>query len=284
MITEEFLRDLEAFSLIIRKRITSKYSGSRASIEPGRGLTLKEYRQYAPGDDIRAIDWKVYARSDELFIKVFEEDRDLTVHVIIDATDSMNYGRTLTKYSFASMIAAGYLFLAMRENERFRFTFMRDDMEVHAMRRGRNHFAEYVNEANELQPGGNTHLGAAIEQYMPLLKSKSLVIIVSDFLFDRDELERALGQLHRHDVHLVRVLDRDELELPFEGDYRLQDLETGDRLRTFISTAARQQYREKLEQHTAFLEGVATSLGFEFFDVDTSEPIFDAFYRIVRQQ
>lgn len=284
MISEQFLKDLEAFSLIVRKRITSKYSGSRASIEPGRGLTLKEYRPYTLGDDIRAIDWKVYARSDELFIKVFEEDRDLTVHVILDATDSMNYGKTLTKFSYASMIAAGYLFLAMRGNERFRFSFMKDEIEVHGMKRGRNHFAEYVNEANELEPGGRIALDEAVESYLPLLRSKSLVIIVSDFLFEQQRIERALGLLHKHDVHCVRVLDEAEVTMPLEGDYRLVDLESGDKLRTFVSTAARQQYLDRLEQHTAFIEGLANSLGYSFYDTNTGEPIFDAFYRIVRRQ
>lgn len=282
MISEEFLHDLEAFSLIVRKKITSRYSGSRSSIEPGRGLTLKEYRPYTPGDDVRSIDWKVFARSDELFVKIFEEERDLTVHVIVDATQSMDYGSSLSKFSYASMIAAGYLFLAMRGNERFRFSFMREDLEVHPLRRGRNHFGTYVNEANEIKPGGGISLRASIENYLPLLRSKSLVIIVSDFLFEQEEIEYALGQLAKHDVQLVRVLDTDETELPLEGDYRLTDLESGTKLRTFISPASRRQYLDRLEAHTVMMKDLSSSLGFGFFDVSTSEPIFDAFYRIIR--
>ena len=282
MISEEFLHDLEAFSLIVRKRITSKYSGSRSSFEPGRGLTLKEYRPYTPGDDVRSIDWKVFARSDELFVKIFEEDRDLTVHVIVDASRSMDYGASLSKFSYASMVAAGYLFLAMRGNERFRFSFMRDDLEIHPLRRGRNHFATYVNEANGLEPKGALGLRSAIENYLPLLRSKSLVIVVSDFLFDSEDLEYALGQLAKHDVQLVRVLDSDERSLPLEGDYRLTDLESGTKLRTFISPASRQAYLDRLEAHTHALSDLSSSLGFGFFDVTTSEPIFDAFYRIIR--
>ena len=282
MISEEFLRDLEAFSLIVRKRITSEYSGSRSSLHPGRGLTVKEYRPYTLGDDIRAIDWKVFARSDELFIKIFEEDRDLTVHVIVDATSSMNYGSSLSKYSYASMIGAGFLFLAMRANERFRYSFMRSDIEVHPLKRGRNHFAAFVNEANELTPDGGSDLASAIDAYVPLLRSKSLVVIVSDFLHEIGSIEHAISQLRRHDVHLVRVLDPDERELPLEGDYRLSDLESGERLRTFISPASRQQYLDRLEAHTASISDLAASLGFRFFDVTTNEPIFDAFYRLIR--
>ena len=282
MISEEFLRDLEAFSLIVRKRITSQYSGSRSSFDQGHGLTLKEYRPYTPGDDVRAIDWKVFARSDELFIKLYEEERDLTVHVIIDATRSMDYGKALNKYSYASMIAAGYLFLAMRGNERFRFSFMREELEVHPLRRGRNHFATFVNEANELTPSGDSSISTAIENYRPLLTSKSLIIIVSDFLFEAEEIERAVGQLRKHDVQLIRVLDSDETTLPLEGDYRLQDLESGERLRTFIAPATRQQYLDRLNAHTLMLSDLCASLGFGFFPVTTSEPIFDAFYRIIR--
>jgi uncharacterized protein (DUF58 family) len=282
VISEEFLRDLEAFSLIVRKRITSQYSGSRTSIQPGRGLTLKEYRPYTPGDDVRTIDWKVFARSDELFIKIFEEDRDLTVHVLIDATSSMDYGSSLSKYSYASMIAAGYLFLAMRGNERFRFAFMRDELEIHPLRRGRNHFATYVSEANAIKPEGRIDLAAAIASYLPLLRSKSLIIIVSDFLFEPSVIEESVGQLNKHDVQLIRVLDADEKTLPLEGDYRLKDLESGERLRTFISLAARQQYLDRLESHTAMIEELASSLGFGFSSVTSDEPIFDAFHRLIR--
>jgi uncharacterized protein (DUF58 family) len=89
MISTEFLKDLEKFSLIVRKKITSKYQGQRSSQEAGRGLTIKEHRQYTVGDDVRAIDWKVFARTDDLFVKVFEEDRDLSVHLILDGTKSM---------------------------------------------------------------------------------------------------------------------------------------------------------------------------------------------------
>lgn len=283
MITTEFLEDLEKFTLIIRKKITSKYSGSRASTEPGRGLTLKEYRQYTSGDDIRSIDWKVYARTDDLFVKVFEEDKDLSVHLILDTSLSMDYGSSISKFDYASMISAGFLFLAMHNNERFRFSFMRDDLEIHPMRRGRSHFAEFVNSVNEMKPSGKMSILDAVEGYKPLLKSKSMVIIVSDFLFESKEIDQAISNLAKHDVKIVRILDKDEVELPFEGDYKFQDLESENKLRTFITTSTRASYLSKLEKHNNEIMSICNSLGFDFHLVNTSQKVFDVFYEFLKQ-
>jgi len=283
MITTEFLADLEKFTLIVRKKITSKYSGSRASSEPGRGLTLKEYRQYTPGDDIRAIDWKVYARTDDLFIKVFEEDKDLSVHLILDSSLSMDYGSSITKFDYASMIAAGFLFLAMHNNERFRYSFIGNGLEVHPMRRGRAHFANFVNSVNNMKPSGKMSLYDALQAYKLLLKSKSMVIIVSDFLYDAADIERAIGSIAKHDVKLIRVLDKDEVELPFEGDYKFMDPESEGNLRTYVTTGSRASYLSKLEKHNNAIMSMCNSLGFDFDLVNTSQKVFDAFYSFLKK-
>ena len=119
MITTEFLDELSRFNLVVQKRVTSNYIGPRKSIAAGRGLTFKEHRPYAPGDDIRLIDWKVFARTDDLHIKTFEEERNLTVHSIIDTSASMGFGKPVSKFDYAAMLGVGFGYLAMRENEKF---------------------------------------------------------------------------------------------------------------------------------------------------------------------
>ena len=123
MITTDFLDQLNRFQLVINKRVTSSYMGPRRSIATGRGLTFKEHRQYAPGDDIRLIDWRVFARTDDLYIKTYEEERNLTVHSIIDSSASMGFGKPVSKFDFASMLGLGFAYLSMRENEKFQPLF-----------------------------------------------------------------------------------------------------------------------------------------------------------------
>ena len=109
MIDTSFLDQLKRFNLVINKRVTSNLTGPRKSKAAGRGLTFKDYRIYAPGDDIRLIDWRVFARTDNYYIKVHEEERNLTVHLIVDKSASMEFGKPISKFDYASMIIVGLL-------------------------------------------------------------------------------------------------------------------------------------------------------------------------------
>ena len=117
MIKTDFLHELDRFSLVVHKRVTSNYAGPRRSIAFGRGVVFKDHRIYAPGDDYRAIDWKVFARTDDLYIKTYEEERNLVVHIIVDFSSSMNFGKPITKFDYASMIGVGFAYLAMKDND-----------------------------------------------------------------------------------------------------------------------------------------------------------------------
>src|SRR3989344_8086074 len=119
MIDLSFFHKLDRLSLIINKRITSNYTGERSSAYTGKGLLFKDYIIYVPGDDFRSIDWRVFARSDKLFVKRYEEERNLQVHIIVDYSGSMNFGTKYKKSEFAAMIGLGYAYLAMKNNEKF---------------------------------------------------------------------------------------------------------------------------------------------------------------------
>src|SRR3989344_7468714 len=115
MIDTNFLNQLDRFSLIVYKRVTSSYAGEKRSIAEGRGLVFKDHRMYARGDDVKLIDWKVYARTDDLYVKRYEEERSLSVHILIDCSASMNFGRKMKKFDYASMIGVGFAYLAMKD-------------------------------------------------------------------------------------------------------------------------------------------------------------------------
>src|SRR3972149_8491344 len=130
MISTDFFEQLDRFHLVIKKRVTSSYMGPRKSVATGRGLMFKEHRIYSPGDDIRLIDWKVFARTDDLYIKTFEEERNLTVHIIMDASASMGFGKPVSKFDYAAMLGVGFAYLAMRDNEKFQFSTFSEGLDV----------------------------------------------------------------------------------------------------------------------------------------------------------
>ena len=284
MITESFLKDLEKFVLITKKRITSKYSGSRKSILGGRGLTIKEYRPYTIGDDIRLIDWKVYAKTDDLFIKVYEEDKDLSINVILDSTLSMSYGKSITKFDYSSMISAAFLFLALKENERFRYSFIHDDIEVYNLKRGKKHFAEFVSIVNHKKPKGKLDLYSSIEKQKKFLKQKSMIILISDFLFPLEEIEKSLFLLKNHEVILVRVLDEEEYNPSFLGDYKLKNKELEIEKKVFLDENILKEYKKKLLEHENNIRKVCNNLKFEFYSFTTKKPIFDTLYEMFNKK
>jgi uncharacterized protein (DUF58 family) len=281
MINTQFLDQLKRFNLVVNKRVTSNLAGSRKSTAAGQGLTFKDYRIYAPGDDIRLIDWKVYARTDNLYLKVHEEEKNLTVHTILDRSASMDFGRPISKFDYASMIGVGFAYLALRDNEKFQFATFADSLEIFQPKRNMGHLAAMIQHLNSLRPKGFSKLQDTIKQYKRLIGSKSMLVICSDFLVNIEEIREAFYMLGKHQVKIVQVLDRVEKDLKMEGDMKLKDSETGGLLRTFVSPRMRMDYQHKLDEHCAKIEETCNKLGFEYNLAITDTSIFDTFYKIL---
>src|SRR3989338_8794563 len=207
MISTEFLDQLTKFHLIVSKRVTSQYAGPRKSIAMGKGIIFKDHRIYAPGDDIRRIDWRVYARTDDLYVKNYEEERNLTVHIIVDYSASMNYGKPFTKYDYAAMIGVGFAYLAMKDNEKFMFSTFSEELNVFQPRKGMSQLVSMVNFLNNLKTNGYSKILDSITKYKRFIGSRSLVVIISDFLISPDEINNALYLLGDNDVKVIQVLD-----------------------------------------------------------------------------
>ncbi len=282
MINTSFLDQLTRFNLVINKRVTSTLSGPRKSVLAGRGLTFKDYRIYAPGDDIRLIDWKVYARTDDLYIKSYEEEKNLTVHIIIDGSASMAFGKPLSKFDYASMIGVGFAYLALRDNEKFQFSTFADDLEVFQPRRGMSHLAAMVHHLNSIKPKGYSKLKDNLLQYKKVIGTRSMLVIVSDFLVNIDEIKEALYSFGNHEIKVIQVLDRIEKDLKMEGDMKLIDSETKGLLRTFVSPRMRMDYQKQLDDHCAKIEEACNKLNIEYNLAITDIPIFDTFYNILQ--
>ena len=281
MINTDFLNQLDRFHLVVKKRVTSNFVGPRKSVAAGRGLTFKDHRMYAPGDDIRLIDWKVFARTDDLYIKTFEEERNLTAHIIMDASASMGFGKPISKFDYAAMLGVGFAYLAMRENERFQFSTFSEGLEIFQPRRGMSQLASMVFYLNNVKTQGNSKLLDAMVQYRKVVGSRSLLVLISDFLVDISEVIEALYNLGDHEIKVIQVLDPIERDLKYSGDFKLIDSESKGMLRTYISPRLRVEYQQMLDNHVARMEETCNNLGYHFHQITTDTPRFDAFDRVL---
>lgn len=281
MIDSSFLHQLERFSLIINKRITSNYVGERQANATGRGLIFKDHVIYSPGEDFRSIDWRVFGRTDKLFIKRYEEERNATVHVVIDFSASMNFGSHISKADFAGMLGLGFAFLALKNNERFVLSTFSDSLEVFKPKKGRAQLAAMVEYLNSRKPKGVSKLQECLGNYRKLINTRALVVIFSDFLYPIEEIKAALFQLKRNQLVLVQVLDKVERNLDLEGDFKLRDLETNNIMRTFINPYGRKEYARMLNEHIEKIQQACNEAGAQFYSANTGQNVFDVFYDIV---
>jgi uncharacterized protein (DUF58 family) len=280
-IDTSFLRQLDRFDIMLKKRVISNYSGSRQSRNFGSGLVFFDYKDYVPGDDFRSVDWRVFARTDEFYVRRYEEERNMHIHVVIDASASMNFGKKTKKFEYASMIGVGFCYMALRNNERFEISTFSEDLDIFRAKKGMNKLVSVVDTLNKVTPKGHSNFRQSLEKYKAAIQSKSVVVILSDFLFDPEELKRTLYRFKKSDVLVVQVLDSSEREISLEGDMILNDSETNDSLRTFISNRVIENYSERLLDHIYRLKKICDSFNFKFLSVSTETPVFDAFYNLL---
>lgn len=281
MIDTDFLRQLNRFSLILNKRVTSNYTGERKSIAGGMGMVIKDRAPYVFGDDFRRIDWKVYARSDKLFIKHYEEERNLAIHIIVDYSASMGFGRKFTKAEYASMLGVGFAYLAMRNNEKFMLSTFSNELDLFKPKRGKKQLAAIVDYLNEKKPKGVTDLLKSLGEYHKKISSRSCIVLISDFLYDVAQLRDVLARLKGHQIYLIQVLDELEINLKLEGECRLIDSESKKAMRVYLSPFARKKYLEVLTSHMQKLAQAAKDVKAQFYVASTSDPIFDTFFRLL---
>ena len=250
----------------------------RHSVSAGQGLVFEDHQPYAYGDDFRRIDWKVYARSDHLFVRRFEEEKSLTVRMLLDSSASMNFRR---KWDYASMVAVGLGYLTMRENEKFQFFTFDDQLVTHRAKRGRGHLGEMINILNTMR---TTRAGELLKNVRLLKKqifSRSLLFLISDFLYDPEEIQASLALLKKNEVHLIQVLDEQEIEFAYTGEYSFKDAESPNKFRTFVSPVMRSAYLKGFTDHLVHVESLAKDAGAKYTLVSTKDTVFDAFHKIL---
>lgn len=245
MDTKELLKKVRKIEIKTRRLSDHVFGGEYHSTFKGRGMTFSEVRQYQFGDDVRNIDWNVTARYNEPFVKVFEEERELTLMLMVDISGSEFFGtQEQFKNEVVTEIAATLAFSAMQNNDKTGLILFSDEIELYIPpKKGKSHVLRIIRELIEFKPKSNkTDIANALKFLSSVMKKKAIVFMLSDFIADdyRDTLKIAAK---KHDVTGIRIYDKAEENIPNLGMVPMQDQETGELLLVNTgSKSVRNQY------------------------------------------
>ena len=270
--SSEFLAQLERLSLLSRRVFRGRVRGERRSPRRGSSVEFFDYRAYGVGDDLRYVDWNIYARLDRLHVKLFVDEEDLCLHLLVDASASMDFGAP-TKLAYAARLAAALGFVGLVNLERVGVGILRERVaEGWPPTRGRGQVPALLDFLAAVRPGGPTGLSEGLANYAMRAREPGLAVVISDLL-DPAGFEAGVRALRerRFDVHLVHVLAPEELDPDLSGDLRLLDSETGEARDLSVDGEAIRGYRERLR---TFLERVeafcrTTEIGYHRVTSDT---------------
>ncbi|MFD2725733.1 DUF58 domain-containing protein [Hyunsoonleella rubra] len=230
MDTKELLKKVRKIEIKTRRLSDHIFGGEYHSTFKGRGMTFSEVRQYHYGDDVRNIDWNVTARYNEPFVKVFEEERELTMMLMVDISGSELFGTgEQFKNEVVTEIAATLAFSATQNNDKIGLILFSDQVELYIPpKKGRSHVLRIIRELIEFEPESKqTNLAEALKFMQNVMKKKAIVFVLSDFIADDYEQTMKIAS-NKHDVTGIRVYDKREEEIPNLGVVQMQDGETGE--------------------------------------------------------
>lgn len=272
----ELLKKVRRIEIKTRGLSRNIFAGEYHSAFKGRGMAFSEVREYQYGDDIRSIDWNVTARYNKTFVKIFEEERELTVMLLIDVSGSRDFGTTdRYKKNVITEIAAVLAFSAIQNNDKIGVIFFSDHIEKFIPpKKGRSHILHIIRELIDFEPESRgTNLNQALEYLTNAIKKRCTAFVISDFIDNNENLQRALSVANnKHDVVGLRVFDRRERELPDVGMLKMKDAETDEYLWVDTSNSrVRDSYYDWWLQHDKQLDQSFTKTGVDYVNIDTAE-------------
>jgi uncharacterized protein (DUF58 family) len=272
--TPEFLAQIERLSLLSRRTFRGSVKGERRSPRRGHSVEFADYRAYGHGDDLRYVDWNIYGRLDRLHVKLFVDEEDLCLHLLVDASASMGFGAP-SKLDYAVRLAAALGFVGLVNHERVGLGILRERVaEGWAPTRGRKQILPMLNFLADLQPAGGTGLDDGLSNYAKRARESGLVVVVSDLL-DPTGYERGIRALleRRFDVHVVHLLDPEEMHPSLGGDMRLIDSETGELRDLTVDGEALRAYRTQLHGFLERAEAFCRAHEIGYHRVITDTPV-----------
>lgn len=274
----EILARIGRLGLRARHAVQGTLAGINKSPALGQSVEFVDYREYAPGDDLKLLDWRVYARNNRYTIKLFEEESNLRATLLLDASNSMRYvgdRSAMSKYDYAATLVASLAHLMIDQRDAVGLmVFDEGQREWIAPSTKRMQLQRILDELEASEPERSTSIGSVLHRVADEIPRRGLVFLVSDLLCDLDELFDALGRLkHRaHEIVVFHLLDRDELELPFSGAVNFRDLEGSDEImaepRYFQSI-----YQDAMKTFTAEVRSRLSDFGADYLLLPTDDDL-----------
>lgn len=285
--TREILKKVKQVEVSTRTVVNEVFSGEYHSVFKGRGMEFAEVREYQPGDDIRTIDWNVSARTGAPFVKMFEEERELTVMLLVDVSSSSNFGTASQfKREVAAELSAVLAFSAIKNNDKVGLIIFSDQIEKFIPpRKGKKHVLRVIREILFHKPqDAATDMATALEYLSRVIKRKSTVFLISDFLTEK--FEKALHIANKkHDIIAMSITDPREVTLPNVGLIDLVDAETGEMVTVDTGHAeVRKRFYDSTGNHRAELKKLFRSIGVDHIDILTDRSYVEPITRFFKMR
>lgn len=288
----DFMRKLERLTVVSRKVFPGQLKGEKRSPRHGSSVEFADFRNYTPGDDFRYVDWNVYARLDRLFLKMFREEEDLHLYLLVDVSRSMRFGQPQTKLDAARRLAAALGYVGLASLDRVAAAAFADRVvERFRLTRGRRHAPRLFRFLAEAGEAGGTEGSAAptdlpqsLREFAIQTRNPGVAVIVSDFLDPHGYREAITALLGCHfDVNAIQVLAPEELSPELAGDLRLVDSETGETREITVSGALLASYRRRAAEYCAELKQFCVSRGAGYGRLLTSDSTEEFVLRYLRR-
>jgi uncharacterized protein (DUF58 family) len=287
MDTKELLKKVRKIEIKTKGLSSQVFSGEYHSAFKGRGMAFSEVREYMPGDEIRTIDWNVTARFNRPYVKVFEEERELTVMLIVDISASESFGtKEMLKREIIAELCAVLAFSATQNNDKIGLTLFTDQIELYVPpKKGKKHILRIIRELIEFQPTGKkTDIKEALRYFTNMVKKRSIAFIVSDFM--DDNFEDALKVANKkHDIVALKIEDEIENEIPNVGLIQLKDNETGQT--KWINTSSkktRTKYKANAIKRNRELKEIFRKAGVDYTTIATNRPYIIPLMNLFKQR
>ncbi|MBD5329957.1 MAG: DUF58 domain-containing protein [Bacteroides sp.] len=288
MDANELLKKIRKIEIKTRGLSQNIFAGEYHSAFKGRGVIFSEVREYMPGDDIRDIDWNVTARQNKPFVKVYEEERELTVMLLIDVSGSRDFGAYgESKKEKMAEVAATLAFSSITNNDKVGVIFFSDKIEKFIPpKKGRKHILLIIREIINFEPESEgTNIDVALQFLTNAIKKRCTAFLISDFIDDHEYFKSMSIANKKHDLAAIQVYDRRDAEMPDVGLIRLRDMETGvDRWIDTSSKRARKAYAKEWYDRQQRLSATVTRSGVDLAQITTDEDFVKALLGLFRRR
>jgi uncharacterized protein (DUF58 family) len=273
--------------LVARLVVEGFISGLHKSPFHGFSVEFADHREYVPGDDLKFLDWFLFARTDHYYIKRYEEETNVRCHILLDRSASMAFGTGgLTKWDYSCFLATCLSYMMLKQQDAVGLTLIgaRPGIQVPPRSRG-SHLTQLMRVMIQNPPAGQTDLTTSLRAIMRNLKRRSLVVLISDLIDDPEQTVKAIRMIgsRNHDVIVFHVMDAAEMNFPFDGSTLFRDLETSEEMEV-DPAAVRNSYLEHVKELTTLYRKRLTEMGIDYQPINTRTPYEQALFAYLQQR